>query len=112
MTRINPNNILVTYSRGRFQGRIQTSLSFEEKYADALRHALDAVRAGCADVKVIQYREIVHNGTQLKEAARYLHRNSSDEEIIEECHHASRTYVSDYLMSWAAQPSSVLWCGL
>jgi hypothetical protein len=87
--RVNASAILVKFSKGKYQGRIQTSINFEDNYVDALRSALNAVRSGCTDVSVIQYRERIHSHSELYAASYYLGRHATDEEVIEQVHHFS-----------------------
>lgn len=96
--RLNPNSIIVKYNHGRFEGRIQTSLSFELEYADALRSAINLIQSGNSNVTVIQYREVLHTHSELWEAMWNLSPFATNEEIIEEVHHASRKHTS--VPSW------------
>jgi len=113
--RVNPHNIVVKFSSGRYQGRIQTSLSFEEEYVAALRSALDAIRAGKSNVSVIQYRETLHNHAQLADAARHLNKYSTDDEVIEQVHHSSRSLEHRgllHLLKSTVHPSPLVWASL
>lgn len=88
--RLNPNSIIVKYNHGRYEGRIQTSLSFQLEYADALRSAINLIQSGNTNVTVIQYREVLHSHSELVEAMFNLSPYATNEEIIEEVHHAGR----------------------
>jgi hypothetical protein len=82
--RVNSSAILVRFNKGHYQGRVQTSINFENNYVDALRSALNAVRSGCTQVEVIQYREVVHSHSELYAAGQHLNRFATDQEVIEE----------------------------
>lgn len=68
--RINPNNILVRFETGLYENRVQTQLSFEDNYADALHTALEAVQKGYTNVSVVQYRQELHSHAELLGALR------------------------------------------
>lgn len=116
ITPLSPKNIMVKFNTGRYEGRVQTSLAFSTRYADALRSALDAISRGCTQVEVIQYRDVVHNHSQLTEALFHLGVNlldASDDEIIEEAHYATRpptdvnllSILNNYIPPWAQSGS-------
>jgi len=104
MQRFDPSNIIVKYSRGRFCGRVYTSLIFRNEYAAALRTALATVKAGCTNVEVIQYRETLHTHQELADALKHLTNDSTDEEIIEEVHNSSRRGAQQVSRSQQSKP--------
>ena len=115
------NIIMVKYNDGRYQGRIQTGLWFEREYPAALRAALEAIESGCTNVEVIQFREVLHSHRELVQAAYHLNPYSTDEEVVEAVHHASRKQERSqeqtgtgimHMLRSALSPQPVVWASL
>lgn len=66
-----------------------TRMNFFENYADALRYAVGLVRDGIDDLEVQQIG-VLHSYDEIEAASDSLPENYTDEELIEEVHHASR----------------------
>lgn len=96
--RVNPHDIVIKYSDGMCEHRVQTKLNFKEDYIEALRSALNLVRAGMQDVTVIQYRETLHSHSELRHAAAHLGRHATDEEVLEQVHNSTRLPQNPNLM--------------
>lgn len=95
--RLDPNHILVRYETGLYEDRTQTSLSFENNYADALRTALSVTQHGYQNVQVVQYRETLHYHSDLLRALEYLNPKSTDAEVIDSVKQATSDVLNDGL---------------
>lgn len=113
--RIDPNSIIVKYIKTPQVGRSFTTIDFQDEYVDALRTAINAVRSGYQKVEVIQRREVLHTHEQLCRAADNLELYATDEDIVEEAHHASRKYEKRSLISLlksAPHSGALVWASL
>lgn len=106
------DTITVLYNSGHNGERSPTTLSFSDDYVKALRGAFDAVKAGMDNVRVMQYREILHTHQQLVSAMDNLTLYPTDEEILEQIHHSSRSAEHSglmHLLRSATHNSPVVW---
>jgi hypothetical protein len=93
-------------------------LEFFNDYPKALRFALNQVRDGKQDVTVIQRREVIHTHENLSNAVLNIHRFDTDENIIEQVHHASylpsrslSQRLTD-LLRYAPHPGAIVWAAV
>lgn len=89
--RLAGSTIVVKYSKGWFQGRTPDELFFATEYAQALKSALNLVRAGFKNVEVIQFRDVLHTHSELSAALKHVTAHSTDEEIIKHVYAASHS---------------------
>jgi hypothetical protein len=82
ISRLPANTIMVRFNKGVIESRTQTQLVFKNRYVDALRTALDAIKWGFTNVEVIQRRERLHTWDELTEAAFILNSKATDDEVL------------------------------
>ena len=115
--KLNPNNIMVSYTlpfySAWFESRYPVSIEFKEDYISALRMALEAFRAGNVGVTVSQYRETLHNHSEIARASSVLSPYPTDEELAEQVHHVS-TNVSSKVDTYTLENVSIplVWASL
>lgn len=106
--RLAGSTIVIKYSSGLVEYRKQNHLYFADEYVQALRSALNMVKANYKDVTIMQYRETIHTHSDLLAAAKMLDRYSTDIEVIEQVHHATVRQPNPNLFALLSSSSAVL----